>query len=74
MTDRDRLDQMNTDIERLYKEGRDHQAHVLEERANALARRMFPRRIEIVCCRCMGNGGPCERCHGRGSMMVMSRA
>lgn len=36
-----RLEAMNVEIERLYKEGRDFEAHNLEARADALARRMF---------------------------------
>lgn len=68
--DRALLERMNTDIERLYKEGRDHQAHVLEERANTLARRMMRRRIQIVCCRCMGTRKPCDRCNSLGWVTV----
>ena len=41
MTDRDRLRTMNEKIERLYREGEDHEARKLEQRADALARRIF---------------------------------
>jgi hypothetical protein len=37
---RARLDAMNAEIERLYREGRDDEARKVEQRANALARRM----------------------------------
>lgn len=41
MTDRDHLEDMNAKVEQLEREGRDQEARVLTERANALARRMF---------------------------------
>jgi hypothetical protein len=41
MTDQERLIAMNNEVERLYREGRDHDARVLERRADALARRIW---------------------------------
>lgn len=47
MSDRQQLDQMNEEIDRLEGEGRDLEALNLAERANAHARRMFRERAAL---------------------------